>query len=560
MIKICENAWCRTAFDITDSDREFYEKVSPVFNEKKALIPSPALCPICRMQVRFAYRNEHHLYKRTCDLSGRTMISLYSQKSPYTVYDKDAWWSDTWDPMKYGRDFDFSQPFFSQIRALRLMTPRQGMMSTQSEGSAYSAYCMYTKNCYMCVSCVVNEDSYYCYQTNDSRDCIDCSSISKCELCYECLYCHKLFSCAFCKDCENSSGLIFCEECRNCTDCIGCKNLANKKYCILNEQATKEQYEEYRRQLGSHENLQYLSERFKELANGLITRAVHIVQSENSTGDHLRECQNVRQCFDAIGLEDSAFVSPCPQASRDIYDAHYCPQSELVCEGMSIVRSSRCCFSLHAWDDQDAYYVDECFNSHDLFGCIGLRHKHHCILNKQYSEEEYASLASKIINHMHSTGEWGSYFPIKDSPFAYDESIAQDELPLHQDEIQNRGWQTSAKGSDVPETGFIIESNAIPDSIAHVTDDILQKTIRCPATNRPYKIMPRELDFYRKMNLPVSRLHPRKRYADRITRRNPRNLWQRHCEICSKAIQTSYAPGRSEKVCCETCYLKEMYS
>jgi hypothetical protein len=43
MEKSCKN--CQQAFEITDEDLKFYEKVSPVFGGKKYLIPEPSLCP-----------------------------------------------------------------------------------------------------------------------------------------------------------------------------------------------------------------------------------------------------------------------------------------------------------------------------------------------------------------------------------------------------------------------------------------------------------------------------------------------------------------------------------
>jgi hypothetical protein len=39
-------------------------------------------------------------------------------------------------------------------------------------------------------------------------------------------------------------------------------------------------------------------------------------------------------------------------------------------------------------------------NSSNLFGCIGLRGKEYCILNKQYTKEEYEALVPKIIEKM----------------------------------------------------------------------------------------------------------------------------------------------------------------
>jgi len=44
---------------------EFYDKISPIFGEKKYVIPPPTLCPNCRSKNRICWRNENKLYKRS---------------------------------------------------------------------------------------------------------------------------------------------------------------------------------------------------------------------------------------------------------------------------------------------------------------------------------------------------------------------------------------------------------------------------------------------------------------------------------------------------------------
>jgi len=49
-------------------------------------IPSPTLCPECRSQRRLAWRNRRNMYRRTCDASGKNIISMFSPDKPYKVY------------------------------------------------------------------------------------------------------------------------------------------------------------------------------------------------------------------------------------------------------------------------------------------------------------------------------------------------------------------------------------------------------------------------------------------------------------------------------------------
>ncbi|MDP3976377.1 MAG: hypothetical protein Q8P95_05695, partial [bacterium] len=98
---------CHQSFEIRDQDREFYKKFDA---------PDPVQCPECRLQHRLQFRNERTFYYRTSSLSGQKLISIYAPDSPHVVYSAEEWWSDTWDGMQYGRDFDFSRPFFEQFR------------------------------------------------------------------------------------------------------------------------------------------------------------------------------------------------------------------------------------------------------------------------------------------------------------------------------------------------------------------------------------------------------------------------------------------------------------
>jgi hypothetical protein len=102
-------------FAIFQSDVDFYEKISPTFDGKKFAIPTPTLCPEERERRRYARRNEWHLYRRKCDKTGKSMMAMYPDDCGYTVYDWKVRYSDEWDPMDYGRDYDFDKTFFENF-------------------------------------------------------------------------------------------------------------------------------------------------------------------------------------------------------------------------------------------------------------------------------------------------------------------------------------------------------------------------------------------------------------------------------------------------------------
>ncbi|MFA6992635.1 MAG: hypothetical protein WC269_05175, partial [Candidatus Gracilibacteria bacterium] len=99
----------------------------------------------------------------------------------------------------------------------------------------------------------------------------------------------------------------------------------------------------------------------------------------------------------------------------------------------------------------------------------------------------------------------------------------------------------------------------IPQEIKDVPENVCSEILACEVTGKNYRIIPQELNFYRKLNLPIPKKHPDQRHYDRIAKRNPRKLFDRICDKCGIAITTSYPPESDVKVYCNDCYLKWIY-
>ena len=89
-IKQCKQ--CNISFEITDKDLEFYDKISPIFQDKKYFIPTPTLCPDCRQQRRLSFINERNLYRRKSSKTEESIISIYSPNKDLTVFESKEWW------------------------------------------------------------------------------------------------------------------------------------------------------------------------------------------------------------------------------------------------------------------------------------------------------------------------------------------------------------------------------------------------------------------------------------------------------------------------------------
>jgi CxxC-x17-CxxC domain-containing protein len=151
--------------------------------------------------------------------------------------------------------------------------------------------------------------------------------------------------------------------------------------------------------------------------------------------------------------------------------------------------------------------------------------------------------------------EWGEFFPIEMSPFAYNESLAQDLKPLDKESAV----KANLKWKDTDAKEYFPQTYKVPEIIKDVPSSIVNEILSCKKCRKNYKIISSELEFYRKQKIEVPDTCPDCRLEYRLTLRNPRKLFSRKCAKCSAEIQTTFAPDRPEIVYCEKCYLKEVY-
>lgn len=561
MKKTCTQ--CQNLFEIYDRDLAFYDEMSPVFAGEKLSIPAPTLCPDCRWQRRTSFRNERTLYLRKCDLTGKSMVAMHPAEAPFPVYSITEWLSDKWDPLSYGQDFDFTRPFFDQFKEMCSKIPHFSLFVDPhlDINSDYTNCSDSAKNCYLISQAEVNEDCYYSRGISRSKDCSDCLRIHQCELCYECTSMTACYHCMFSQECENSNNCYFSSNLKSCQDCFGSHDLVQKQYYYFNQPLTKEAWEAKMKEFKfTRENIEWAKAESEKLKVQIPKRAGHITQCENVSGDHLNQCKNSHEVFDCLYLEDCSYCYEIFNGAKKAHDySMWGVNAEFLyeCNGCGF-NVNNLLFSNHCWQNvSNLMYCESCFPSvKDCFGCFGLRRKQYCILNKQYTKEQYEELVPKIIKHMQKTGEWGEFFPTQISPYSYNESLAFSLFPLTKEEVLKRGWSWYEK----PESNqYIGPTIAVPSTIGEVDDSICSQILTCTKTGKLYKVIPQELKLYRNLGVPVPTLCPEERHKNRMSARNPRKLWERACAQCAATIQSTYSPDRPEKVLCEACYLKTVY-
>lgn len=534
---------CMATFEVPEREKMFCER----FN-----IPLPQIAPTERLRQLMSFRNERKLYRRKCDFSGKEIISAYRPQSIYKVFENSIWWGDQWDAMAYGRDFDFKRLFFEQFFELKKIVPREGTSIFNCENCDYNGHLRQSKNCYLNALGIRAEDCMYTYWTVDSKDCVDCLYVNYSTACYDSIHLNNCYGCVMLEEGSNCHDCYFSFQLRGCDHCMFCSNLANKSYYIFDKPCSKEHFEAEKSKYlsGSFVLFREACELWKELKSKAVYRFAHNLQCENCIGDHLVACKNCMFCFEGLNGEDCYNLTSFGNCKDiyNVYSAGWEPCEEIYYS--AVVRGSyRSIFCNYIWFSSDLKYCDSCVSCEDCFGCVGLRHKKYCILNKQYSREEYGELVSRIIAMMCETMEWGQFFPQYSNPFAYNESPANNFFTIEKDEAVKLGFNWL----DVDKQEFKLATiESIPDNVGDVSDDIVKEIFACELCGRNYRIVAPELKFYRRFGLPLPRQCLDCRHIRRFRTENSPRLFVQKCMQCGKEIKTVYA-GLS--VCCEECYL-----
>ena len=239
-VKKCIN--CTSSFNITNFDLEFYNKISPEFNNIKYNIPSPTLCPDCRQQRRLSCRNERSLYTTKASDTGKNIISIYSPDKDFEIFSHSHWWSDKWDAIDYGIDFDFSKSFFENFYNLDKKVPKLSTTIQNSENCEYTNDTWDSSDSYLSFRTHYSDNITYCYRANRSSNCIDCYQVKESENLYESFLCNKCNNSKFLYNCDNTHTSYFLYNCIGSANCFLSYNQINANYVFLNKTYSKEEY------------------------------------------------------------------------------------------------------------------------------------------------------------------------------------------------------------------------------------------------------------------------------------------------------------------------------
>ena len=545
-------------FTIDEFEQSFIHEISPTIDGTTYSFPLPQLSPTERRRLRLSWRNIRKLFSRTCDYSGKKLISSFPPDSCFKVFHTDVWWSDVWDPLSFGREYDFSRPFFSQFFALMQEVPVPYKFGLNNENCEYINGAAHCKDCYLCFNLDYCNHGFYLSDAVRCVSCIDCSVIRESELCYDCTECERCYDVHHAYRSVGCTSSLFLSQCAQCRDCIGCVNLVGKENYIFNKKASPSEVRALRESFKSRLHREAFSKTFENFIQNEPLRSYYGHSNEESSGDVIKHCRDAKGCFQSTSLEHARHCFYT-------FDAHHCVDLDVFGDHSSWLyqdtavglQCERVAFSSGVWSGaSNVFYSTFIATASNLFGCSGIRNKEYCILNKQYSKSEYESLLKRIIHHMQSTGEWGAFFPASGSHFPYNDTVAQDYFPLSAEEAQKRGYQWRPQKDEVITPATLI---TVPDSISDVDDSIIGNTIKCCSCSKNFKIDRHELVLRKECGIPVPVICHECRYQVRHKKISPLVLRDTLCGGCGTTIEISFKVGNTRKVLCEKCYEKLVY-
>ena len=546
--------YCQGEFEIEGGDIKFLKIFS---------VPPPNFCPTCRRIRRLAHFGVSQLFKRKCDAPkhNETMISLFSDQCPFPVYDYSYFISDEFDPFYFG--VEYKKNPMETLFGIRRKFPMPSFLNRDpsSINSEYSSGGRNLKNGYYVSSCFNVENAWYSGMLLRSRDVMDSLRTDRSEFVYEGFFSDHVYNSSFVYFSSGCIDSMFIFDCRNCQKCFGCVNLINVKYCIYNKQHTEEEYMEFMSSVYplTRDKLSSFEDDFWNLIRSLPVNGTRNVASDNVFGTDIRNSKNL---FDVSGADNSENIRHADGAlsHHDSMDFLYSGgnSSFLYMDTNIGSQSSRVKFSVSTKFSTDCEFVFNSKNLSNCFMCFGLQNKSYCILNKQYTENDYFKIMDVIKTEMLEKGEYADGPGIEFSAMAYNFSLAQVVYPLNETTIEKLGGYVAKE----PETNAgniqVIKYDDLPEMIDDIKDSLTDGAVECEKTGRPFRITLSELGFYRKMKLPIPAEHPSVRINRRLKFSGDGMKFQTKCEKCKKEIETMFSPERKLRIFCEKCFQMEV--
>ena len=527
---------------------------------KKFQVPPSRCSPMTRMKYQLGFASGVVLWWKTHAITGQPILSLVHPDSPYKVITDKEWMST--DFIRSGPQADNTLSFFEQFRSLAYSIPVGALRDDGSNQHSFGVDYISCEDCYMIFGAGFSRRIFYGYPVYECEDSVDVTNIKFSRLCHAVNRSTKLHNCSFAFESHHCLNASFLFDCSHCEFCFGATNKRYKKYLWFNEQLSKEEWEERRKNvsLSSRQVFSEYQQKFLDLVTHAVWPENFNEKNTDSSGEYVDECV---RCSDGFWLSKCTDCDWCWLNMEETQTAYssWCIWGNDIYATCDVVSSRNVKFCFRAWRCQNMEYCMDCYDSENCFGCVGLRKKKFCLFNVQYTEEEYWQRVDILKCAMLERGEYGEYFPadLSQNGFSYSpgelffgysqEEQTQFHIPFF-DPLRG------TMANPLQHTAEMMSISQLPDNSQ---DPRMQELVGKPfydsILQRPFSIASHELAFYQSRELPLPNQHFLTRLRTLVRLSNSPFTDKLSCASCQTTIN-AHRNGTftDRKIFCRPCY------
>ncbi len=386
----------------------------------------------------------------------------------------------------------------------------------ETENSAFSETVGAVKNAYLSFMCFYAENVLYSFcVTWNTKDVFNSVLVvNNSEIVYFSTWVIKSFKIFYSRCIIDSNNVWFSVNLMWCSECIFCDNLENKSYCIWNVQYSKEEYLHKKTEILDRKEkfLSYMEKissiPWMNISSSNLSDSTFTLFSENLQNSHYSyQIKDWRNAILAWNFSWAEWVSEKMYdnftTAINAFDIYWWLWTSPWDNGYC---------NMNSWEFSHLYYSRFMMSCSFCLWCVWLKNKSYCILNKQYSKEEWYILVDKIFEQMNKDWILWNFFPWKLNPFYFNDTAAyliDDSFTKEEVTKESYMWRDEEIKVDIPEWSEIVDIKDL--DIVNYGEEILKKVIRDKSWNY-YRIVKMEYDFLKKYNLPLPEVH----WLDRI--------------------------------------------
>lgn len=286
--------------------------------------------------------------------------------------------------------------FYNEYQKLKASFPLPQNTTLNCEKSDFGDYTVNSKNVYYGFDAAMCEDSFYQYDAYKNKNCIDTAYTAESELCHETTDSYQCYNYTQVVSCGQLNSCAYCYLCTNCQDCFGCINLYQKQFCFFNKQLTEGEYRQKVAEYAKKDPREIWTE-FEELRKTFPKPPKIENQNEQTDyGNYIYFNKNCYYMFDATRNSDGGFIYDSHR-NKNAFDLTYCADNELCYELVDSIQCYESAFSKDLERSNYCLFSEALTNCAHCLGSVSLKDQTYCILNKQYTPEEYEKQKKEIL-------------------------------------------------------------------------------------------------------------------------------------------------------------------